>query len=78
MLHSILPPRDVEKLVIAFARARNSTEVSEAEMQKILDWATEAKCAWDLLTCVLNGMLLIDLQDGQVAFPNPVPKEKMN
>ena len=78
MLHSLLSPRDAEKLIIAFARARNVTSVSEEEAQKVLDWATDAKLNFDLLTFVLNGTLLVDWKDEQPVFKNATPKNELN
>ncbi len=78
MLHSLLPPRDAEKLIIAFARSRNVASVSEEDAQKVLDWATNVKCDWDLLTFVLNGVMLIDMKNGHVVFTNATPKEELN
>lgn len=42
--------------------------ITEAELERVVQWASQARCDSAMLTLVLSGVLVMGFKDGDIAF----------
>lgn len=64
-----LSDEETEKLILSLASARGNKGFTEADAQKIVDWANEMRIGEAALANVLDGLLTVDVrEDGEIMF----------
>lgn len=64
-----LSDREAQRLIMALARTRGDRGFTEADAQKLVEWATNARLDATMLDMVLAGVVRVDLRDdGKVIF----------
>ena len=65
----VLIEDEVRALLLALLTFRKDTGATEAEMEKVIDWAMKVKMESTILQCVFEGNIVIDVtESGQVLF----------
>ena len=67
--YGVLDEETIERLLVAFGQVRRDRGFTEAEFQKVLDWANLAVVSFGLLIHIKEGKIGPDLnEDGEVIF----------
>jgi hypothetical protein len=67
-LGQILTEDEVEKVILALAAARGEESFTEEEVFELVKWAEKVRIEESLLSLLLDGLVNIDLRDGEPVF----------
>jgi hypothetical protein len=68
--NNILSQNEIAMIIysLVFSRGIKEKEVREEEMIRVLDWAEDARRQYMFLDNILNGDMIIDIQDNNIVF----------
>ena len=62
----LLSDDEVKELILALVKGQGAA--SDEDMKAVVDWAQDIRIGASLLECVLSGLLVVAVRDGEMMF----------